>query len=437
MIEPSHYRARRHALFEHMMDKSMVLLFASPIQYRNADTEYPYRQQSYFYYLTGMEESEAIVVITKQAERLRYILFSRGKDEKVERWTGPRIGVQEAMEHYGVDEVYLIEEMSSRFPDMLIGLQTLYYLVGVPTGGEQKIFQWIEELHHRTRSGVQSPFHFIDLRVLLNEMRLIKQPPEIELMQKACDISASAHIQAMKACQAGMHEYELEAILLHEFYRRGSRYPAYPSIVAGGNNACILHYTKNNKLLKEGDLVLIDAGAEYHYYASDITRTFPVNGKFTRAQQAIYELVLASQTAALDNLRAGVSWGSIQEHIIQVLVRGLIDLNILKGESETLIAEKAYMPFYRHNSGHWLGMDVHDVGDYKIEERWRDLVPGMVLTVEPGLYLSHDDKNIPEAYRGIGVRIEDDILITENGIKNLTDKVPKTVSEIEKIMKDI
>lgn len=426
MIDFSHYQARRQMVYDRIIDNSMVLLSAASIQYRNSDTEYPYRQDSFFYYLTGINESGVVAIILKREGKMRYILFCQDHDETIERWTGPRMGVQGAVGVYRADEAYPINEIDSRLPELLVGSSTIYYLVNAQPTFDKKLFDWIETLRHKTRSGVQCPFHFIDLRVLLGEMRLIKRPEEVKLLEKACDISTKAHIRAMEHCRAGMVEYELEAVLLNEFYRQGSRYPAYSSIVAGGKNACILHYVKNNAPLEANSLVLIDAGAEYDHYAADITRTFPVNGKFSKEQQAFYELVLNAQETAIDLIRPGIDWDAIQKQILKVLVSGLIKLNVLKGDHEMLIEKKAYLPFYMHNSGHWLGMDVHDVGGYKEDHKCRKLIPGMVLTVEPGLYLC--DKKI-------GIRIEDDILVTEEGCKILTSAVPKTVSDIEKLMK--
>lgn len=436
MIALPHFQARRQKLFDHMIDNSIALLSAAPTQHRNSDTEFPYRQESHFHYLTGFDESFAIAVFVKKQGKLKFILFCQDRDESAEQWTGPRAGIKGAIEEYGADEAYPINEASLRFPELFYGMSTIYYLVSTHPAFDKKLFSWINALRTKTRSGIASPYRFMDLRLLLAELRLIKSPDEIEALQTACDISAHGHIQAMKRCRIGMHEYNLEAILLYEFYRKGSRYPAYPSIVASGNRACVLHYTKNNAVLKDNELVLIDAGAEYDYYASDITRTFPINGKFTAEQQAIYELVLASQMAAIEMIAPQLSWDEIQKKIVEVLITGMVDLKILRGDPKVLIEEKAYAPFYMHNSGHWLGMDVHDVGDYRAGDIWRKLLPGMVFTVEPGLYLSESNTKIPEKWRGIGVRIEDDILVTEQGKTVLTHAVPKTVNEIENIMQE-
>jgi Xaa-Pro aminopeptidase len=311
----------------------------------------------------------------------------------------------------------------------------VYYLINTDKDFERKIFSSIQTLSRKVRQGVVVPHQFVDLRVILDENRLIKSDDELKLMRKACEISAHAHMEAMQQCQVGMHEYELEAILLQEFYRHGSRYPAYSSIVATGNNACTLHYTRNTAKIQNHDLVLIDAGAEYQYYAADITRTFPANGQFTKEQHAIYELVLASQVAAIEQVAPNTPWDNAQQTILNILVQGLVDLKILQGDVQSLIQEKAYFPFYMHNSGHWLGMDVHDVGEYKQQGKWRTLQPGMVFTIEPGLYISENNLNVEEKWRGIGIRIEDDIVVTKQGYDVLTKDVIKTPAQIEKLMK--
>lgn len=435
-MEKEIYRLRRQKIFQQMANNSMALLSSAPLHYRNSDTEYPYRQDSHFYYLTGFEESEAIAALVKKQEECHFILFCQDKDPQVEQWTGARAGIEGAKEKYDANEAYPIAEASRRIPELLIGMTTLYFLVNNASDFDKKIFSWVKALRKKVRSGVGVPNQFIDLRQILDEARLIKSQAELHTMRKACHLSAKAHLNAMKYCRVGMYEYELEAVLLREFYQEGSRYPAYSSIVATGNNACTLHYTRNDALIEKNDLVLIDAGAEYHYYAADITRTFPASGKFTAPQQAIYELVLAAQQAAIQQVAPNVPWNKAQEIILNVLVSGLVDLKILKGSIQSLIEEKAYLPFYMHNSGHWLGMDVHDVGEYKVNGNWRPLKPGMVFTIEPGLYISADNVNVPEEWRGIGVRIEDDILVTEQGHEVLTEAVPKSVNEIEKIMKD-
>ncbi len=428
------HKARREAVFNKMADNSIALLSAAQLYHRNGDAEFPFRQDSYFYYLTGFDESTAIAVLSKKQGICRYILFCQDKDPKVEQWTGARVGIQDACKIYGADEAYISSEAFMRLPLLISGTQAVYYLTSNNYAFDKKLFSWIENLRKKGRQGEVVPHQYFDIRMILDEMRLIKSKDELTLMRKASDISAKAHIKAMQACKVGMAEYELEAVLLHEFYRQGSRYPAYTSIVAAGNNACTLHYIRNNQIIKNNELVLIDAGAEVENYAADITRTFPANGKFTSSQRAIYDLVLAAQMAAIENVKPHSTWDSAQDIILKILVQGLIDLKILKGELKTLIEEKAYLPFYMHSSGHWLGMDVHDVGEYKEEGKWRHLVPGMVFTIEPGLYISADNSNVDEKWRGIGVRIEDDIAVTENGYEVLTHGVAKAPLEIEKLM---
>ncbi len=428
----SQFQPRRQQVFDKMVENSVAVVAAGKNQYRNGDTEYPFRQDSYFYYLTGFEESHAIVVLVKKQQKQWCILFCQEKDPSVEMWTGERVGVQGALQ-LGFDAAYPLQDAPFQFSELLEDITTVYHLIHHQGAFDKKLFSWISKVRKKTRQGIQAPYQFIDLRKIVNELRLIKTPEELVAVRRACEISVHAHIQAMQRCQAGMHEYELEAILLQEFYRQGSRYPAYPSIVASGNNACTLHYTRNNSVIAAKDLVLIDAGAEYKNYAADITRVFPASGQFSAPQQAIYELVLASQMAAIEQVASGVTWDRMQQRILEVLVAGLVDLKILKGTVSTLIAEKAYLPFYMHSSGHWLGLDVHDVGDYKTDGQWRALREGMLLTIEPGLYFAESNVLVPEKWRGIGVRIEDDILVTKQGAEVLTDGAPKTVREIEKL----
>lgn len=428
------FKARRQKVFAKMQDNSIAILSAAPMQHRNSDTEHPYRQDSHFLYLTGFDESFAIAVLIKQGNKQQFILFCQERDPAAEQWTGSRAGTQGAVEHFGADEAFPINEASFRFNTLLEGIQSIYFLVNNQSEFDQRILSWVDAQHKKSRKGIDAPSILIDLRLILDEMRLFKTKEEVAILKKTCDISAHAHVRAMQECKVGMFEYELEATLLYEFYRHGSRNVAYPCIVAAGDNACVLHYTRNNAKIKEHDLVLIDAGAEIEGYAADITRTFPANGKFTPAQQAIYELVLASQLAAIEAITKTATWDLMQKTILMVLVQGLVDLKILKGDVATLIEEKAYLPFYMHNSGHWLGLDVHDVGHYKVQNGWRTLENGMVFTVEPGLYISDSNQQVDAKWRGIGVRIEDDILIDNTPIV-LTHGVPKTVTEIEKIMR--
>lgn len=428
------FEARRKKIFDAMADNSIAFLSAAAIQYRNNDTEYPYRQCSYFHYVCGWPEPSAIAVLWKRPEGERFILFCQPKDPAKEQWTGLRIGPEGAKEHYGADEAYPIDALTETVLPWLSTVDTLYTIFNSPSSLEAQIRSWIESLQKRTRQGIQAPHALQDLRTIVDELRLFKSAEEQQLLRTACEIASEGHRQAMLQCRPGMWEYEIEATLLHEFYKRGSHYPAYPSIVAGGKNACILHYVANADRLNDGDLLLIDAGAEYGLYASDITRTFPVNGQFTRCQQAVYEVVLAAQLEAIASVRPGVPWQSLQATVLKIMVQGLIDLKVLKGDVNTLIEQRAYAPFYMHNSGHWLGLDVHDVGDYKRDQQWRALEAGMVFTVEPGLYFNPTHPDIPDALRGIGIRIEDDVLVTAQGHEVFSD-VPKTVQEIEQFMR--
>lgn len=428
------FKARRDNVFKRMPNNSVAVLNAAPLLHRNSDTEFPFRQDSYFYYLSGFNETNALIVLNKKDGKNTYTLFCQDKDPSVEQWTGKRAGIDGACEIYGADAAFSFSEADIKMPNLLANTDCVYFLTGLDKKFDNALFSWVDKLRKKVRQGLNAPHQFFDLRQLLDEERLIKSGAEIELMRKAATISSRAHQLAMEHCQVGMHEYVLEGVLLNEFCRQGARYPAYPCIVATGNNACTLHYTQNNMQIRDGDLVLIDAGAEYESYAADITRTFPANGKFSGPQCAIYELVLASQIAALNELKPGATWDVMQKKILQVIVQGLIDLKILKGELNTLIEEKAYLPFYMHNSGHWLGMDVHDVGEYKVQNQWRTLTPNMVFTVEPGIYISQNNTQVDEKWRGIGVRIEDDVVVTQNGFDVLTKDIVKTVQDIEKLM---
>ncbi len=433
MLSQTELKARRQKVFAEMHDNSIAILAAAPMQHRNSDTEHPFRQDSYFYYLTGFDESFAIAALIKKGGKQQFILFCQERDPAAEQWTGSRAGIQGAKEQYGADEAYSILDASGRFNTLFAGIETIYFLVNNNPSFDKKLLSWVDAQHKKARKGVYVPSKFIDLRLILDEMRLIKTSAEVELLVKTCDISAQAHVRAMQECKIGMYEYELEATLLYEFCRKGARHVAYPCIVAAGSNACVLHYTRNNMQIKNNDLILIDAGAEIDGYAADITRTFPANGKFSTEQQAIYELVLASQLAAIEAISKKATWDKMQATILEVLVQGLVDLQILQGNVATLIEEKAYQPFYMHNSGHWLGLDVHDVGNYKDQKGWRSLEKGMVFTIEPGLYISADNERVAPKWRGIGVRIEDDILMDDKPIV-LTHGVPKTVKEIEEMM---
>lgn len=427
-------QARRKKIFDAMSNNSIAILSAAEICYRNNDTEYPYRQCSYFNYVTGWPEPSAVALLMKTSNRCQFILFCQPKDPAKEQWTGIRQGPEGACLHFLADEAYPIAELTEKMLSWLANVETMYTIFSINSPLEVSIRTWIDTLQKRGRQGVHAPHVIKDLRIILDERRLFKSPEEQQQIRTACEIASEGHRQAMRHCRPGLWEYEIEAVLLNEFYKRGSHYPAYTSIVAGGANACVLHYVDNADQLQDNSLLLIDAGAEYEGYASDITRTFPVNGRFNTHQQAVYECVLASQQAAIAAVRPGLPWNALQKIILEILVQGLVDLKVLTGDVNQLIAEKAYAPFYMHTSGHWLGCDVHDVGDYKVNNEWRALEAGMVFTVEPGLYFNPMDQKIPEALRGIGIRIEDDIGVTEKGYISFSD-VPKTVKEIEQWMR--
>ena len=402
---------------------------------RSNDTHYRFRQDSDFYYLTGFEEPEAIAVIAPANKEHPYMLFVRPRDPEKEVWDGRRAGVEGARERYGADAAFKVEEFEEKLAELLNGAGSLYYRIGNCNSDlDQTIIHQIRRMRSMGRRGIRPPQAIIDTGSILHEMRLIKSDEEIETMQRAADIAAEGHIEAMKSARPGMMEYELEALIEYTFRRNGAAAPAYTTIVGGGANATILHYINNDAPLRDGDLLLIDAGAEYRGYASDITRTFPVNGRFTEAQRDIYELVLASQVACIEMSRPGVSIDELHERSVEILTEGMARLGLLKGEVSTLIKEEKYKQFYMHRLGHFLGMDVHDVGLYRVKDESRRVEPGMVTTVEPGIYIPVDTKDIPEKYLGIGIRIEDDVLITSEGHRVLSDKAPKHVEEIEALM---
>ncbi len=401
---------------------------------RSNDSNFRFRQDSDFHYLTGFEEPESIAVIKPADEEHPYTLFVRPRDPEKEVWDGRRAGVEGALETYGASAAFPVAEFEEKITDLISGATNLYYRIG--SGNfelDDIIINSIRRLRALSRKGKSAPQSIIDTAAVLHEMRLIKSAEEIELMQRAADIAAEAHIEAMKAARPGMKEYEIEALLEYYFRRHGASAPAYTSIVGSGANATVLHYVTNDGTLNDGDLLLIDAGAEYRGYASDITRTFPVNGRFTEPQREIYELVLETQVACVEMVRPGVTNDEIKQRSIEMLTEGMVRLGLLQGEPEKLIEEEKYKQFYMHGLGHYLGMDVHDVGRYYHKDEARKLEPGMVMTVEPGLYVAADTKDIPEKYLGIGVRIEDDVLVTENGPRVLSSKAPKHVEEIEEL----
>ena len=428
------YRQRRAQLMAQMEANSIAIVPTAVETVRNRDVEHPFRQDSDFYYLSGFAEANACLVLIPGREEGEYILFCEDKDPDMEIWTGRRAGPEGAAKDFFVDEAYPIEAIDSVLPTLIEGKARIYTEMGANSQFDTQLTHWVNQVKAMVRKGAQVPHEYSALDHLLHEMRLIKSSAEIEMMQKAADISAAAHCRAMKTAKPGCFEYKLEAELLHEFTREGSRWPAYPSIVGGGENACILHYTNNDMPIADGGLILIDAGCELDYYAADITRTFPVNGKFSPEQKALYELVLKAQLAAIEQVKPGNSWNAAHEVAVEVLVTGLLELGLLTGDIEQLIEDESYKVFYMHRTGHWLGMDVHDVGEYRINKEWRPLKEGMVLTIEPGLYIAPDCKDVDPRWRGIGIRIEDDVVVTADGHHILSHKVPKTVAEIEALM---
>lgn len=434
MIKMTEFAKRRKQLMQIVGPESIVILAAAPIAARNHYHEYPYRQSSDFYYLTGFEEPESVMVIAPKRKGGEFILFNRVRDREKEIWEGYRAGQEGARKLYGADEAYPIHELKQRLPELLEGRESIHYPLGTDAIHDEIMLDAMNEIRGKIRQGTQSPLAFFDIGPTIHEMRLIKSPAEIALMRKAAEISAGAHIRAMQACKPGMNEYQLEAELTYEFQRNGARFNAYNPIVGSGANTCILHYNNNNKTIKAGDMVLIDAGCEYQYYASDVTRTFPANGRFSPEQKAIYDIVLEAQLAGIKAVRPGTLWPSIDEICVKIITQGLMDIGLLKGKLSDLIEKRAYAPFYMHRSGHWLGLDTHDAGRYKVGNKWRKLEPGMVRTVEPGIYISADIPGVHKRWHNIGVRIEDDIVVTQKGCDVLSCHAPKTTDEIESIM---
>ncbi len=428
------FHNRRQALLAKMAPASAAVIFAALEATRNADSEYPYRQSSDFWYLTGFNEPEAVLILVKSDETHNHsVLFNRVRDLTAEIWFGRRLGQEAAPARLGVDRALPFDEINEHLYLLLNGLNVVYHAQGEYAYADAILYGALEKLRKGFRQNLQAPATVTDWRPWLHDMRLFKSPEEIGVMRRAGEITALAHTRAMETCRPGMFEYQLEAEFHHEFARHGARYPSYNTIVGSGENGCILHYTENASQMRDGDLVLIDAGCEYQGYAGDITRTFPVNGTFSAAQRAVYDIVLASLYKALALFRPGTSIREVTEEVVRVMVSGLVKLGVMHGEVEQLIADQAHRQFFMHGLSHWLGLDVHDVGHYGTPSRERLLEPGMVLTVEPGLYIA-PNADVPPEYRGIGIRIEDDILITADGNENLTAGVVKDADDIEALM---
>ena len=432
MSDLSPYATRRARLLQ-KMQRGIAVIPTAPEALRNGDAHYDYRHDSHFYYLSGFAEPEAVLVFVA-GETMQSILFCREKNPEREIWDGFRYGPAAAAEHFGFDAAYPIEQLDDKLAELMGNQPALFYPLGTNAEWDTRLLELREAVKAKSRSGVKAPAELRDIRALIDEMRLIKDAHELDLMRRAAAISCGAHRRAMCFTRPGHYEFEVEAELLHEFCRHGARQPAYTSIVAGGANACTLHYIGNDACLNDGDLLLIDAGCEFASYASDITRTFPVNGKFSAAQKDVYEIVLAAQTAAIAAARPGNPWDAPHEAAVRVLAQGFIDLKLCQGSLEAVLESGSYKQFYMHRTGHWLGMDVHDVGEYKLGDAWRPLTPGMTLTVEPGCYIRPAD-NVPRELWNIGIRIEDDVLITAKGCEVLTQDAPKTVREIEEVMR--
>lgn len=431
MSTPKITEERRAKVLE-KIGNGIAVIPSAPHQRRNSDVLFPYRPDSDFYFLTRFPEPEAVAVLAPGSDEGDYILFCREKDPKREVWDGRRAGVEGAVADYQADAAFPIAEMDSMLPKLMANRDRIYYTIGRYEDFDTKVISWLNKVRQRFRLGVGAPGEIIEIGQILHEMRLFKQPEEIEKIQRAADIAAEAHMHAMRLCAPDMTEYQIQAEIEYIFMSHGC-VPAYPSIVASGQNACVLHYIENSDDLTDGDLLLIDAGAEYDCYASDITRTFPINGKFSDAQRAVYEVVLETQKQCIDAVKPGSLYSDVADRATESIVDGLIELNILKCGKQEALEEKKFKPYYMHRVGHWIGLDVHDVGLYRDENSWRVLKPNMYLTIEPGIYLSPSEE-LDEKWHGIGIRIEDDVLVTDAGNQITTARVPKEIAEIERLM---
>jgi Xaa-Pro aminopeptidase len=434
MITNKEYTARRKELMSLMHSNSIAIISAAPEKVRSRDTHYPYKQNVNLSYLCGFPEPESVLVLIPGRAQGEMVLFCRDKDPLRETWDGYREGPEGAVSNFGADDAFPVADIDDILPNLIEGKDRLYYAIGKDPEFDRHLMDWVNHVRNQRGNGALPPGEFVDLDHFINEMRLFKTAGELKIMRKAAEISVSAHSRAMKASKPGVFEYQLQAEIEHEFAVHGSAGAAYTSIVGGGKNGCILHYIENKDALKDGDLVLIDAGCEYQNYAADITRTFPVNGKFSDEQAAIYDIVLQAQTDAIAVIGPGIEYNKTNEATVLAITQGLVDLGILHGDVDELIANEAHREFYMHGAGHWLGMDVHDVGDYKIDGQWRVYEPGMVVTIEPGIYIAPGNPNVDKKWHGIAVRIEDDIVVTKDGNENITAGVPKKRDDIEALM---
>ena len=417
-----------------MEPNSIAIIPSAREQVRSRDTEYPFRQDSDFYYLSGFTEPDAVLALIPGRRHGQFVMFCRERDPGMELWHGYRSGPEGVCEKHAADDAFPIGDIDDILPGLIEGRERVYYSMGRSADFDRQIMAWVNSIRSKESSGAVPPGEFTDLDHMLHELRLFKSAAELRLLRRAGEITTRAHQRAMRSCRPGLYEYQLEAELQHEFATSGARHPAYPSIVGSGDNACVMHYVENASKMRDGDLVLIDAGCEFEYYAADVTRTFPVNGRFSREQRALYELVLRAQLAAIAEVKPGNHWNQPHDASVRVITEGLVALGLLKGKVPGLIKREAYRTYYMHRVGHWLGLDVHDVGDYRLGEEWRLLEPGMVMTVEPGLYVAPQNSKVAKKWRGIGIRIEDDVVVTEQGCEVISAGVPKTIEEIEALM---
>ncbi len=432
-MKKTEFARRRRQLMRMMGRDAIAIVPAASIKQRNNDVDYHYRQDSDFQYLTGFDEPEAVAVMVPGRPQGEFVMFVRDRDPARETWDGARAGPDGVEADYGADHGFPVADIDEILPGLLERCSRVYYTMGVHPEFDQRVFGWVNGLRAQAKKGLHTPQEFVALDHLLHEMRLFKSRPELDAMRRAGAIGAQAHRRAMKLAAPGRMEYEVMAEILHEFHRNKADISYHP-IVGSGPNACVLHYHANDRQMKDGDLLLIDAGCEFDYYASDITRTFPVNGRFTPAQRAVYEVVLAAQHAAIEKTRPGNHWNEPHEAAVKVITQGLVKLGLLKGKVPKLIKDESYKKFFMHRTGHWLGMDVHDVGEYKVGEEWRLLEPGMVMTVEPGIYIPRGTKGVSKEWQGIGIRIEDDVAVTKGDPEVLSDRVPTDPDEIERLM---
>jgi len=433
-ISKTEYARRRKNLMNLMEPNSIAIIPSAREQVRTRDTHFPFRQDSDFYYLSGFAEPDAVLVLIPGRRHGQFVVFCREHDPKLELWEGRRAGPEGVCTRHGADDAFPIGDIDDILPGLLEGRERVYYSMGRSTQFDRQIMSWVNAIRAKESSGAVPPGEFTDLDHMLHELRLFKSAAELRLMRKAGEITARAHARAMRACKPGLYEYQLEAELVHEFATSGAGSPAYPSIVGSGANACILHYVENSAKMRDGDLVLVDAGCELECYASDVSRTYPVNGRFSAEQRELYELVLKAQAAAIAAIKPGNHWNQPHDASVRVITEGLVSLGLLKGSVSGLIKRGAYKGFYMHRVGHWLGLDVHDVGDYRLDGTWRLLEPGMVMTVEPGIYVARDNRKVAAKWRGIGIRVEDDVVVTPSGCEPITAAAPKTVEEIEALM---